>query len=174
MPHYNIQVVKGRKVINPMGVEFPNDEAAKRHAEQVASGLTALSHPIDIMNGRGYAFHEKQAVDQHINSAWRWLEREGYIEPSPGINGIHGWRVFTAKGRAVAQGQDMRALRDAAEFPKSLLHPVIRESAWTAVVRSTNGTTGTALLDAVRDAFVKVEEAVRDAGVTTRRISASL
>jgi uncharacterized protein (TIGR02391 family) len=161
---------------------FPNaDDLLKLAPEDVAPVLLKLAlarqqgagftfeavtevPQMDVMNGRGYPFHKKQAVDQHFNSAWRWLEREGYIEPSPGINGTYGWRVFTAKGRAVAKGQDMQALRDAAEFPKSLLHPAIRESAWTAVVRSTNGTTSNALIDAVRDAFVKVEEAVRVAG----------
>jgi hypothetical protein len=43
MPHYNIRIAKGRKVVNPVGVELPNREAAKRHAEKRADGLTVLS-----------------------------------------------------------------------------------------------------------------------------------
>lgn len=92
------------------------------------------------------------------------MEREGFIEPSPDMNGQHGWRLLTDKGTAVANGQDMQRLRAAADFPKALLHPTIREQSWTAIVRSSNSTTQAELVGAIRAAFVAVEEAVRAAG----------
>jgi hypothetical protein len=110
-----------------------------------------------------YPHPKSQQVDRLVNSAWNYLEREGFIEPSEGINGRNGWRDFTRKGLAVAQGQDMRRLIDAADFPKSLLHRAIRDKVWCAVVRSTNASTQDDLVDAVRAAFVAVEDAVRTA-----------
>jgi uncharacterized protein (TIGR02391 family) len=114
--------------------------------------------------GKMYSYPKSQQVDRHVNSTWNWLEREGFIEPAEGMNGRNGWRDFTPKGLKVAQGQDVRLLIDAAEFPKSLLHPTIRDKAWSAVVRSTNATSQGDLDAAVRDAFVAVEDAVRAAG----------
>ena len=58
----------------------------------------------------------------------------------------------------------MQRLMDAAAFPKSLLHPAIRDKVWNAIVRSTNATSQDDLAGAVRDAFVTVEDAVRVAG----------
>ncbi len=32
-------------------------------------------------------FRKQAQVDDHLSKAWRMLEREGFIEISPGING---------------------------------------------------------------------------------------
>jgi hypothetical protein len=48
MPLYQLHVVKGRKKVDPRTVELPNDESAKRHAKQLAAGLTTLSHEFGI------------------------------------------------------------------------------------------------------------------------------
>jgi uncharacterized protein (TIGR02391 family) len=161
---------------------FPDPDALLRLApEDVAPILLRLALPQqqaagfiptavtqipthDLLNGKDYPYNKKAAVERLLNSAWNWLERDGYIEPAPGMNGANGWRTFTNKGLAVANGQDMQRLRDALDFPKSLLHPAIRDKAWNAVVRSTNATSHHDLVDAVRGAFVAVEEAVRSAG----------
>ncbi len=105
----------------------------------------------------GYPGHKQTQVDAVLSKAWNWLEREGFIEPSPGVNGRNGWRVLTDKGEAVANGQDFRKLREAMAFPKELLHPAIREKVWGALRRDE-------LDEAVRTAFVAVEDAVREAG----------
>lgn len=105
----------------------------------------------------GYPGHKQAQIDAVLSKVWNWLEREAFIEPSPGINGRNGWRVLTDKGQAVAQGQDFRKLREAMAFPKELLHPAIREKVWGALRRDE-------LDEAVRTAFVTVEDAVRDAG----------
>jgi uncharacterized protein (TIGR02391 family) len=129
----------------------------------IPTAVTEIS-TADAVAGKDYPFYKKGQVEQLINSAWRLLEREGFIEPSPGINGQNGWRQFTKKGLAIANGQDMTRLREALEFPRSLLHPLIRDNAWNVVMRSSNAMSGTTLVDAVRSAFVAVEEAVRAAG----------
>jgi len=118
----------------------------------------------ELVDGKDYPYPKSLHVDRLVNSAWNWLEREGFIERSPGINGANGWRDFTQKGLMIAQGQDMQRLAEAASFPKSLLHPAIRDKVWGAVVRSTNSTSRGDIVDAVRGAFVAVEEAVRAAG----------
>ncbi len=43
MPMYHVQVAKEGKTFDPRSVELPDAKSAKRHAEQVAEGLTALS-----------------------------------------------------------------------------------------------------------------------------------
>jgi uncharacterized protein (TIGR02391 family) len=108
----------------------------------------------------GYPPHKKAQVDAHLARAWNWLERYDLIEPSPGINGRNGWRVFTDEGRAVADGKDLAQVRAAMDFPKTLLHPLVREKVWTALARSD-------LDEAVFAAFKAVEEAVRKAGAFT-------
>ncbi|MEH2612961.1 TIGR02391 family protein [Bradyrhizobium sp. AZCC 1693] len=126
----------------------------------------AVTEPsvIELHNGKAYPIPKAQMVDKLVNSAWRWLEREGFIDATAGINGDNGWKSFTQRGLNVANGQDFSQLRMLAEFPKALLHPTIRDAAWSALIRSTNATAQTPLVDAVRDAFIKVEEAVRAAG----------
>lgn len=85
------------------------------------------------------------------------LEREGFIEASPGMNGINGWKTFTDAGLAIANGQDFEATRAALLFPKELIHPAIRDKAWAALARGD-------LDEAVFAAFKAVEVAVRQAG----------
>jgi hypothetical protein len=43
MPMYHVQVAKEGKTFDPRPVELPDTKSAKRHAKQVAEGLTALS-----------------------------------------------------------------------------------------------------------------------------------
>lgn len=119
---------------------------------------------VDAQAGKDYPFYKKQEVERHLSRAWHLLERGDFIEPAPGMNGANGWRNFTSKGKAVAEGQDIQRLQDAAEFPKSLLHPTIREVSWNALIRSSNALSAGALVSTVRDAFIAVEESVRAAG----------
>ncbi|MGY3533165.1 MULTISPECIES: TIGR02391 family protein [Bradyrhizobium] len=107
--------------------------------------------------GSNYPFFKKAQIDEHLNKAWRLLEREGFIESSPGINGTHGWKTFTDAGLAVANGHDFEATRVAMLFPKELIHPAIRDKVWAALARGD-------LDEAVFAAFKAVEVAVRQAG----------
>ncbi len=73
----------------------------------------------------GYPGWKKGEVDTHLARTWNWIERKGLIEPSPGMNGQHGWRMFTPEGEAIANGADFEAVKFAMELPKALLHPAI-------------------------------------------------
>ncbi|MEY9231005.1 uncharacterized protein (TIGR02391 family) [Bradyrhizobium japonicum] len=85
------------------------------------------------------------------------LEREGFIEASPGMNGTNGWKTFTDAGLAIANGQDFEGTRAALLFPKELIYPAIRDKAWAALARGD-------LDEALFAAFKAVEVAVRQAG----------
>src|SRR5258708_39995119 len=75
-------------------------------SQRQAAGFTPESvtkAPVsELVEGKDYPYPKNQLVDRLVNGAWNWLEREGYIERSPGINGAPGWRDFTQKGMAVA------------------------------------------------------------------------
>jgi uncharacterized protein (TIGR02391 family) len=107
--------------------------------------------------GSSYPFHKKAQIDDHLNKAWRLLEREGFIEASPGINGTNGWKTFTDAGLAIAEGQDWETTRAAMLFPKELIHATIRDKVWAALARGD-------LDEAVFASFKAVEVAVRQAG----------
>jgi len=66
--------------------------------------------------------------------------------------------VFSRRGAALAKNdRDFQRFREAAAFPKSMLHPSIADKVWLALARGD-------LDDAVFAAFKAVEEAVREAG----------
>jgi uncharacterized protein (TIGR02391 family) len=105
----------------------------------------------------GYPFHKRAQVDAVLAKAWNWIERQGLIEPAAGINGRNGWRILTDDGNALAGGHDLRAFLAAREFPKSLLHPSIRDKVASALRRNE-------LDEAVRIAYITLEDTVRKAG----------
>jgi uncharacterized protein (TIGR02391 family) len=107
--------------------------------------------------GTSYPFHKKPQVDALLNRAWRQLERDGFIEPSPGMNGDNGWKTFTEAGREIASGGDWEAIRAAMLFPRELIHAAIRDKVWSALNRGE-------LDEAVFASFKAVEVAVRQAG----------
>ena len=126
------------------------------------SAVTQVSD-VDLTKGKDYPFDKKAAVNRLLNSTWNWMEREGFIEPAEGMNGRNGWRLHTEKGMAIAKGEDFQRLRQALAFPKSLLYLTIREPSYRALMRSASVLSTTDLADAVRAAFVSVEDAVRAA-----------
>ena len=97
-------------------------------------------------------------VRQALREAWQWLILNFLIMPAEGPNGAAGWMVFTRRGADIARGQsDFESFRQAAAFPKTLIHPVIADKVWLALARGD-------LDDAVFAAFKAVEESVRRFG----------
>src|SRR5262249_41668897 len=88
------------------------------------------------------------------SEAWNWLQTEGLLVPSP--NG-HGWMIISRRAAAMYTDADFHRFREAAAFPKSMLHPVIADKVWLDLARGD-------LADAVFVAFRAVEESVRAAG----------
>jgi uncharacterized protein (TIGR02391 family) len=73
----------------------------------------------------GYPGWKRGEVETHLTRAWNWIERKALIEPSPGMNGDHGWRMFTNEGEAIAKGASIEAIQLMQDFPKALLHKAI-------------------------------------------------
>jgi hypothetical protein len=48
MPLYHIHVAKGRQSVDPKAIELPDSETAKRHAEQLADGLTRMNSQFGV------------------------------------------------------------------------------------------------------------------------------
>jgi uncharacterized protein (TIGR02391 family) len=118
-----------------------------------------------IEDARGKAFEGIQItpdlerdVKLALHEAWQWLVLNFLIMPAEGVNGAHGWMVLTRRGTSLVNKQtDFRSFREAAAFPKSLIHPAIADKVWLALARGN-------LADAVFISFRAVEEAVRKAG----------
>ncbi|HXS05695.1 MAG TPA: TIGR02391 family protein [Rhizomicrobium sp.] len=94
-------------------------------------GAGFVPHSVaEYMSNDGYPGHKRGQVDLVLTKAWNWIERKGFIEPSPAPNGANGWRIFTEEGEAVANGADLGAVKIAQEFPKAVLHPAVVAKCW--------------------------------------------
>ena len=132
-----------------------NDMFLPDNVNQNATG-TAHVNPALPAPG-GYDVRESRRIEPLLTQAWNWLEQNGLIVRASGMNGRIGWMVFTQKGEKISGEQDFRRLREAAKFPKELIHPSIADKVWGALMRND-------LDEAVFASFKAVEEAVRSAG----------
>ena len=105
----------------------------------------------------GYPQQHLPEIETAVSEAWQWLENELLIVKEPGINGQNGFRVLGRRAKGLRTAEQFKAFRQAAAFPKELLHPVIAERAWIAVMRNEFDA-------AVLFSFKAVEVAVREAG----------
>lgn len=117
----------------------------------------AIAAPNALHGQPGYPIYNRQQAQPLLSQVWGWLERNDLITSAGGMNGRNGWMMLTPKGEQVSSAQDMQRLREAADFPKWMIHPSIQEKVWRALMRNDLG-------DAVLFAFRAVEEAVRSAG----------
>jgi uncharacterized protein (TIGR02391 family) len=109
----------------------------------------------------GYPYYKKAQVEAHVNEAWQCLQRDGFIGPSPGQNGCHGWVSLTRAGEEACKSADaFERVRASKSFSKVLLHPSIADKVWSAIMRGD-------LDEAVRRSFIAVEVAVREVGKFT-------
>jgi uncharacterized protein (TIGR02391 family) len=116
-----------------------------------------MLYPGPIPNSKGYPVGHQEEIGIAIAEAWGWLSINLLIAPASGINGRNGWLVITRRGAALLRDGNFDAFRKAAEFPKSLLHPLIADKAWLDLAQGD-------VADAVFFAFRTVEEQVRAAG----------
>ena len=104
---------------------------------------------------KSYPRHRNEEIEIALAEAWGWLSVNLLIAPASGINGRNGYLVITRRGIALLRGGNFRPFQKAAEFPKSLLHPLIADKVRLDLARSS--------ADAVLFAFRTVEERVREA-----------
>jgi len=117
---------------------------------------TVFQVPVTPPAQAAYPRHRENEAGIAFSEAWNWLRINNLIVPAPGINGQNGWTVLTRRGAAIKDEQTFQRFREAAAFPKSLLHPSIADKVWLALARGD-------LDEAVFAAFKAVEEAVRNA-----------
>lgn len=98
---------------------------------------------------------KREKITQAAMEAWFWLEREGFLAPTPGPN--RDTFFITRRGERVKNALDLQAAQKADMLPKGLLHPLIAEKTWSLFLRGEYDT-------AVFQAFKEVEVAVREAG----------
>lgn len=106
---------------------------------------------------KGYPRGKERDVDIAVQEAWTWLRINLLVVPAMGLNGNHGWLMLSRRGAALLETGRFDAFRQASEFPKALLHPLIADKVWLDLARGD-------LADAVFFAFRTVEEQVRSAG----------
>ena len=106
---------------------------------------------------RPYPARYENDVSLALREAVNWIEVNGLLLPALGTNGNNGWREFSRRGRNLLDETEFTSFRQAAAFPKSMLHPSIADRVWITLSRGE-------LSDAVFAAFRTVEESVRSAG----------
>ncbi len=68
MPLFHFRIAKGDKVVDPKGIELPDADAARRHAERLAGGLTLLSRGFGVRHLRDWYV---QVTDERGNTLAR-------------------------------------------------------------------------------------------------------
>lgn len=106
-------------------------------------------------NARPYPQQREAQVVLALTEALHWLEINAFLLPSPGQNGINGFRVIGRRGREYAERPRFDTFMRAAAFPKSLLHPLIADRVWIDLARGD-------FAGAVFFAFRTVEEETRN------------
>jgi uncharacterized protein (TIGR02391 family) len=119
------------------------------------SGDDVLYPPVPVR--KGYPRGRESEVQVAVAEAWGWLRINLLVVPAPGFNGSNGWLLISRRGKALLESGEFDVFRQAADFPKSLLHPLIADKVWLDLARGQ-------LADAVFFAFRTVEERVRAVG----------
>lgn len=117
-----------------------------------------LSWPI-TSGAAPYPQTRRSEVELALEEGWQWLRIHLLIVPVPGINGGNGYAMFTRRGKQlIDDGTAFESYKQAAAFPKELLHPAIADAIWIELARGNFDT-------AVFNAFRAVEVAVRQAAL---------
>jgi len=131
--------------------------AASRQNNLVAlpnfiNGITsANAHPASYSDPR------RDEIGLAITEAWNWLEVQGLLIPAPGMNGSHGFRVFSRRANKMKAPEDIAQFARSRRIQKDTLHPKIAQKVWSAFMRGEYDT-------AVFQAMKAVEISVREAG----------
>jgi uncharacterized protein (TIGR02391 family) len=104
-----------------------------------------------------YSRNRQNEIEIVSSEAWTWLRINMLVVPAGGINGRNGFMIFSRRGTQTLDSTKFSSFREAAAFPKTLLHPSMSDKVWLALARGD-------LDGAVFSAFKAVEVAVREAG----------
>jgi uncharacterized protein (TIGR02391 family) len=158
------QLVSTADILLAMSVEDLGHVLLKVAKSQLQNGMFFPDAVVKVTSGVGMAAYphlpfpgRQHEVEVALAEAWSWLRNQSLIVPAPDINGRNGYVMLSRRGSEIADHADVEHFRQAASFPKSLLHPTIADRVWSLLNRGD-------FAPAVLEAFRAVEEAVRSAG----------
>ena len=122
------------------------------HPSNFASGV--ISSPT---NPACYSDPRSDEIVLAVTEAVNWLEVQGLLIPAPGINGAHGFRVFSRRANKMQSRDDILQFARSRRIQKETLHPKIAQTVWSAFMRAEYDV-------AVFQAMKAVEVSVREVG----------
>jgi uncharacterized protein (TIGR02391 family) len=126
------------------------------------NGLVALPNFISGLissnpHPGSYSDPRQDEIGLAITEAWNWLEVQGLLISAPGMNGAHGFRVFSRRAEKMTSAEDTKQFARSRRIEKDRLHPRIAQAVWSAYMRGEYDV-------AVFQAMKAVEVYVREAG----------
>ena len=134
-------------------------QLAKEHRQNNTIHIQAIASQIRGLPGRndGYPPHRCTEAEVALSEAWNWLTVQGLLIPQLGTNGNNGWMLLSRRAEVLLATNGFKSYARSVNFPKSLLHPSIRDEVWIDLMRGD-------LETAVFKSFRAVEIVVRSAG----------
>lgn len=77
----------------------------------------------------------REDLRRAFTEAWTWLELQGLLVPSTGMNGSSGWRVLSRRASRFSDPADFIPFRVARMLDRDMLNLRIREEVWAAFIR---------------------------------------
>jgi len=109
---------------------------------QLQSGMIHLNNLSLVTVGTGMAATQQspyvgreQEVELALSEGWSWLVVHGLLVPASGMNGSNGFYVISRRGQTIVTDKNFQRFREAASFPKSMLHPAIADKVWLDLAR---------------------------------------
>jgi uncharacterized protein (TIGR02391 family) len=106
--------------------------------------------------GHRYVDAQQNKIELALSEAWNWLEVQGLLITTPGINGTHGWRTLSRRAQQMRTAEDLKKFSKSRIIQRDSSHPRIADTVWSAFMRSEFDV-------AVFQAMKAVEVAVREA-----------
>jgi uncharacterized protein (TIGR02391 family) len=104
----------------------------------------------------GYPREREADISLAVGEAWAWLQAQGLIIPTDGLNGQNGWRRLSRRARSMESLEEFASFRVARLLPREILHPKIADPVWRAFMR---GEYDMAVLQAMKAVEVAVRQA---------------
>jgi hypothetical protein len=83
-----------------------------------------------------YPRNRLEDISLAITEALAWLQAQGLIVPAPDGNGRNGWMVLSRRARKFQDEAEFANHAAARLLDKGVLHPRLRDRAWSAFMRS--------------------------------------
>lgn len=126
-------------------------------AEQMFHPGNLISEIYSDIPSPTYARSFLPALDLALTEAWAWLEAQGLIVPSSGINGQNGFRRLSRRAKRFQNEDEFYRFTIARVVPKELFHVAIREKVWMALIR---GEFDVAVFQAMKQVEIELRAAI--------------